>query len=131
MSINRVVVSGNLTRDPELKALQNGTQVLRFSVAVNDRKKNQQTGQWEDYPNYIDCVMFGTRAESISKYLYKGQRVTVDGKLHYSSWERDGQRRSKLEVYVDDIDLGSKSQRQQPQQYTAATPNEAESDLPF
>ena len=61
MAINRVSLSGNLTRDPELRAAQGGTAILRLGIAVNDRRKNQQTGEWEDYPNFIDCVMFGTR----------------------------------------------------------------------
>ena len=63
MSINRVIISGNLTRDPELRSTASGLPVLGFGVAVNDRRKNQQTGEWEDYPNFIDCTMFGARAE--------------------------------------------------------------------
>lgn len=111
MSINRCNISGNLTRDPEMRALRNGTQVLSFGVAVNDRRKNPQTGDWEDYPNFIDCTMFGTRAEAVGRYLSKGTKVAIEGKLRYSSWEKDGQRRSKLEVIVDEIEL--MSQRQQ------------------
>lgn len=105
MSINRVNISGNLTRDPELRATASGTQVLSFGVAVNDRRRNPQTGEWEDYPNFVDCTMFGTRAEAVSRYLSKGSKVAIEGKLRYSSWERDGQRRSKLEVIVDDIEF--------------------------
>ena len=108
MSINRVNISGNLTRDPELRATAGGTQVLSFSVAVNDRRKNPQTGDWEDYPNFVDCTMFGTRAEAVSRYLSKGTKVAIEGKLRYSSWERDGQRRSKLEVIVDEIEFMSR-----------------------
>ena len=107
VSINRVNITGNLTRDPELRATQGGTQVLHLGVAVNDRRRNQQTGNWEDYPNFIDCVMFGTRAEAISRYLRKGTKVAIEGKLRYSSWERDGQKRSKIEVVVDEIEFMS------------------------
>ena len=107
MSINRVNISGNLTRDPELRSTAGGTAILGFGVAVNDRRKNPQTGEWEDYPNFIDCVMFGTRAESVSRILRKGVKIAAEGKLRYSSWEKDGQRRSKLEVIVEDIDLMS------------------------
>ena len=110
MSINRVNISGNLTRDPELRATQGGMQVLGFGVAVNDRRRNQQTGEWEDYPNFVDCTMFGNRAEAVSRYLSKGTKVAIEGKLHYSSWEKDGQRRSKLEVIVDEIELMSSRQ---------------------
>ena len=111
MSINRCNISGNLTRDPEMRALRNGTQVLSFGVAVNDRRKNPQTGDWEDYPNFVDCTMFGSRAEAVGRYLAKGTKVAIEGKLRYSTWEKDGQRRSKLEVIVDEIEL--MSQRQQ------------------
>ena len=111
MSINRVNISGNLTRDPELRVTSGGTQVLSFGVAVNDRRRNPQTGEWEDYPNFVDCTMFGTRAEAVNRYLSKGSKVAIEGKLRYSSWERDGQRRSKLEVIVDEIEFMSRGQQ--------------------
>ena len=110
VSINRVNITGNLTRDPELRRTQGGTQVLHLGVAVNDRRRNPQTGNWEDYPNFIDCVMFGTRAEAIQRYLSKGTKVAIEGRLRYSSWERDGQKRSKIEVVVDEIEFMSSRQ---------------------
>ena len=110
VSINRVNITGNLTRDPELRATQSGTQVLHLGVAVNDRRRNPQTQQWEDYPNFIDCVMFGTRAEAIQRYLSKGTKVAIEGRLRYSSWERDGQKRSKIEVVIDEIEFMSSRQ---------------------
>ena len=110
VSINRVNITGNLTRDPELRATQSGTQVLHLGVAVNDRRRNPQTGNWEDYPNFIDCVMFGTRAEAIQRYLSKGTKVAIEGRLRYSSWERDGQKRSKIEVVIDEIEFMSSRQ---------------------
>lgn len=105
MSINKVIITGNLTREPEVRALPSGTAVLNFGMAVNDRRKNNQTGEWEDYPNFIDCVMFGARAQSVSRFMAKGGKVAVEGRLHFSQWERDGQKRSKLEVVVDEIEL--------------------------
>ena len=105
MSINRVVISGNITRDPELRRTQSGMAILSLGIAVNDRRRNSQTGEWEDYTNFIDCTMFGSRAESLSNILVKGMKVAIDGKLRYSQWERDGQRRSKIEVVIDEIDL--------------------------
>lgn len=105
MSINRVVISGNLTRDPDLRSTASGMPVLGFGVAVNDRRKNQQTGEWEDYPNFIDCTMFGARAQSVSRFLTKGMKVAIEGKLRWSQWERDGQKRSKIEVIVDEIEF--------------------------
>ena len=111
MSINRVNISGNLTRDPELRVTASGTQVLSFGVAVNDRRRNPQTGEWEDYPNFVDCTMFGTRAEAVRRYLSKGSKVAIEGKLRYSSWEKDGERRSKIGVIVDEIEFMSRAGR--------------------
>lgn len=129
MSINKVMATGNLTRDPELRATPAGTQVLRFGMAVNDRAKNQQTGEWEDRPNFVDCVIFGARAEAMARILAKGTKVAVEGRLRYSSWQdKEGNRRSKLEVVVDEIDLmSSRAAAQQPAQgasqaYAASAP---------
>ncbi len=108
MSINRVAISGNLTRDPEVRTTASGMPVMSLGIAVNDRRKNNQTGEWEDYANFIDCTMFGSRAQNVSQFLSKGQRVFIEGKLRYSQWEKDGQRRSKIEVIIDDIDFGSR-----------------------
>ena len=107
MSINRVVISGNLTRDPELRRTQSGMAVLGFGIAVNDRRKDPQTGEWGDYANFVDCTVFGARAEALSNILSKGMKVAIEGKLRWSQWERDGQKRSKLEVIVDEIEFMS------------------------
>jgi single-strand DNA-binding protein len=105
MSINKVILSGNLTRDPELRATASGLPVLSFGLAVNDRRKNPSTGEWEDAVNFVDCTMFGNRAESVSRWMSKGKKIALEGKLRWSQWERDGQKRSKLEVIVDDIEI--------------------------
>lgn len=115
MGINKVALSGNLTRDAELRKTQSGTAVLGFGLAVNEKRKNSRTGEWEDYANFVDCTLFGARAEDIAKYLTKGFKVALTGKLSYSSWEKDGQKRSKLEVIVDEVDFMSSGQQQQPQ----------------
>lgn len=127
MSINHVLITGNLTRDPELHSTAAGTAVLSFGVAVNDRRKNAQTEQWEDYPNFIDCTMFGARAQSVSRFLSKGSKVAIEGKLRWSQWERDGQKRSKIEVIVDDIEFMSRQQGQLGSEpvYAAAAPAQA------
>lgn len=126
MSINKVLISGNLTRDAELRQTQGGMAILSFGVAVNDRRKNNQTGEWEDYANFVSCTMFGTRAEKLGQYLTKGLKVAIEGKLHWSQWEdrNGGGKRSKLDVYVDNIEFMSSRQgggqggyQQQPQQY--------------
>jgi len=140
MSINHVNISGNLTRDPELRSTAGGTNILSFGVAVNDRHKNPQTGKWENVPNFIDCIVFGQRAEALSRFISKGVKVSIDGKLHYSSWEtKDGQRRSKLEVVVEEIEFLSKSQttattaQGQPSFAAPQAPEEElyDSDIPF
>ena len=107
MSINKVFISGNLTRDPEVRNTASGSQILSFSVAVNDRRKDPATGEWGDYANYIDCTMFGNRVDYFSRNLSKGSKVAVEGKLRWSQWEsRDGSgKRSKIEVIVDDMEL--------------------------
>ena len=107
--INRVALTGRLTRDPELRATAGGTSVLGFGLAVNSRRKNQQTGQWEDHADFIDCTMFGNRAEALSRILAKGSFAAVEGRLRYSSWERDGQKRSKVEVVAEEVVLATRA----------------------
>ena len=112
-NINSVVISGNLIRDPELINGANDSKVLKMCVAVNDRKRNHETGEWENVPNFIDCVFFGARAEGLSKTLTKGSRVTVKGRLSYRSWQdsKTGERRSKLDVVGEDIEFMSRANR--------------------
>ena len=106
MSINKVMISGNTTRDAELRATSTGNSVLTFGVAVNDRRRNAN-GEWEDYANFVDCQLFGRRAEALAQYLTKGTKVAIEGRLHYSSWEdrNGGGRRSKIDVYVDELEF--------------------------
>lgn len=123
MNINRCELSGHVTRDGDLKATTGGTSVLAFGLAFNDRKRNTQTGEWEDVPNFIDCVIFGKYAESMEPYITKGRHVYVAGKLRYSSWEKDGGKRSKIELVVDTLDLASApKQTKQAAPYQPAQP---------
>ncbi len=106
MSINRVVLTGNLTRDAELKQTSGGMAIVKMRLAVNDRRKNASTGQWEDSPNYIDVTMFGSRGEALSRFLSKGKQIAVEGKLRWHEWESSaGEKRNGLEVVADDIEL--------------------------
>lgn len=116
MSINRVQLVGNLTRDPELRTTSKGTPILHFGLAVNDRVKGAD-GKWEDRPNFVDCTVFGNRAEPLSRFVAKGQKVAVEGKLRYLAWEKDGVKRSKLEVICDEVEL---MQRRDPGQQAQA-----------
>lgn len=118
MSINNVSIMGNLTREPELRSTAGGTAVLSFGIAVNDRRKNA-SGQWEDVPNFFECVTFGSRATALSDILTKGMKVAIAGKLRYSSWEKDGQKHSKVDIIANDVELmqNRKPQQERPQQY--------------
>ena len=127
MSINKCFLSGRLTKDAELRSTNGGTGLLTFGIAVNDRRKNPNTNEWEDVPNFFDCCVFGNRAGAIAQYMTKGTLVSIEGRLHWSSWESDGERRSKVEVIVDEVEFmshgGDGQQRQQqtpPRQYGQA-----------
>lgn len=129
MSINSVTLSGNLTRDFEVRTTASGTPVGSVGIAVNDRRKNGQTGEWEDHANFFDLVMYGSRSEKIAQYLTKGTHVTVSGKLQHRQWEKDGQRRSKVEVVIDDIDFtGRRAETHEPVKETEAYYDE---NIPF
>ena len=116
MSINQVSITGNLTREPELRSTAGGTEVLSFGIAVNDRRKSA-SGQWEDVPNFFECVTFGNRATALGDILAKGMKVAVAGKLRYSSWEKDGQRHSKVDIIANEIELMQNRRPQQEQDY--------------
>lgn len=105
MSINSVSISGNLGRDPELRVTPTGTSVLSLSVAVNDRVRDQQTGEWRDRANWVDVVVFGSRADAIAPFLAKGSKVAVSGRLRWSQWQdkQTGANRSKLEVVAGEV----------------------------
>lgn len=135
--MNSVNISGNVTRDAELRQTKGGSAVLSFTVAVNDRKKNPATGQWEDVPNFIDCIVFGNYASALQPHITKGAKVAISGKLRYSSWERDGHKRSKLEVVADEVVTlsgGSKRVQYEKPQIIAkpqGQPEVYDEDIPF
>lgn len=133
MSINRVTLTGNLTRDIEIRYTQNNFPIGSFCLAVNDRKKNAQTDQWEDVPCFVNCTLLGKRAEGLQQYLNKGQKVGVDGKLEFSQWQTDaGEKRSTLKVLVNDLELlgGSRQQEQEQEQDAPAVTVDTD-DIPF
>jgi single-strand DNA-binding protein len=103
-SINTVVLVGNLTRDPELKALPSGTSVCSLRVAVNDRVKDPTTGEWTDKPNYISVDVFGGQAENCAQYLARGRQVAIEGRLRWREWEtQDGQKREAVSVAANNV----------------------------
>lgn len=137
--INNVSLTGRLTRDPDLRVTAGGTQLLSFSLAFNTSVRNRQTGEWDERGNFIDCTMFGNRAEALSHYLAKGQKVAISGKLRYATWDKDGQRHSKLDLIVDEIDFmaprqgGSQSAQTTPAPQVPVPPiaDDFDDDIPF
>ena len=109
MAVNHVVEIGNLTRDAEMKYLSSGTAVLKFSIAVNERRK--QGEQWVDEANFFDVVLYGKSAENLNQYLVKGKQVAVEGKLHQNRWEHEGKTMTKIEIVASNVQLlGGKSE---------------------
>jgi single-strand DNA-binding protein len=103
-NINRVIITGNLTRDPELRSLSSsGTSVCTLRVACNGRRRNS-AGEWEDQPNYFDVTVWGAQGENCSRYLSKGRPVAVDGRLHWREWTtEEGQKRSSVDIIADSV----------------------------
>ncbi len=103
-NINRVVLVGNLTRDPELRHTPSGMAVCKLRVAVNTRQKDQATGQWGDKPNYFDVTVWGNQGESCSQFLSKGRPVAIDGRLDWREWDaQDGTKRQAVEIIADNV----------------------------
>lgn len=112
MAVNNATICGNITRDMEVRTTNSGYAIGEFSVAVNERRKNQQ-GQWEDDPQFFDCKVLGDRATKLAPYLTKGTKATVSGKLKQDRWEdQQGNKRSKVYILVNDIEFMSRSNSQ-------------------
>ena len=132
MTINKAFITGNLTRDAELRSTGGGLAVANFAVAVNERVKNNSTGEWEDRANFIDCTMFGRRAEALAQYMTKGTKVTIEGKLRWSQWEKNGEKRSKVEVVVDEVELmAARGEKRTPEAPTEPQTRMYDEDIPF
>ena len=113
-NINSVVITGNLTRDPELRSLPSGTSVCKMRVAVNSRRKDSSSGEWVDKPNYFDVTVWGAQGENCANYLSKGRPVAVSGRLEWREWEaQDGGKRQAVEIIADSVQfLGSRGDNQ-------------------
>ena len=109
-SINRVVLVGNLTADPELRHTPSGTAVCKLRLAVNTRRKDGATGEWTEKPNYFAVTVWGQQGENCATYLSKGRPVAVDGRLEWREWEaQDGSKRQAVEIIADSVQfLGSR-----------------------
>ncbi len=131
-SFNRVILMGNITRDVELRYIPSGTAVADLSLAVNDRVKRGD--QWQDETTYVDCTLWGRTAEVANEFLQKGWPCLIEGRLKLESWEKDGQKRSKLKVVCEKLQLlGGK--KQQSDAYSQPAPSGAtpapNEDIPF
>jgi single-strand DNA-binding protein len=109
-NINRIVMTGNLTADPELRSLPSGTSVCSMRIACNTRRKNGSTGEWEDKPNYFNVTVWGAQGENAARYLAKGRAVAIDGRLEWREWEaQDGTKRQATDIIADSVQfLGSR-----------------------
>jgi single-strand DNA-binding protein len=112
MSFNKVIVMGNLTKDPEMKHLSSGKAVANFSIAINDKYK--KGGEWVDSVSYLDVVVFDRQAETCNEYLSKGKPVLIEGKLQQNRWEaQDGTKRSKVEIVASRVVFLSSGDKKQ------------------
>lgn len=139
-SLNRVILLGNLTRDPELRYAPNGTAIARFGLAVNSRYR--QGEEWKEDVCFVDVVVFGRQAETAGEYLSKGRPALIEGRLQWRSWEsQDGQKRSKHEVIADRVQFMPRARdegvgRSSPEAVPAGgeeldAPLPEEDDIPF
>jgi single-strand DNA-binding protein len=103
-NINRVIITGNLTADPDLRSLPSGTSICKLRVACNTRRKDNSTGEWVDKPNYFDVTVWGAQGENCARYLSKGRPVAIDGRLEWREWESpEGQKRQGVDIIADTV----------------------------
>lgn len=145
-NLNKVLLMGNLTRDPQLTYLPSQTPVVEFGLATSHKYKKQDGTMAED-TCFVDCRMYGKRAETINKYVKKGDPIFVEGRLQYDSWEKDGRKQSRLRIFVENFQFLPRSGQgnqggghQAPQAQSAGYPDtstdapygaDADDDIPF
>lgn len=132
--INQVAITGRVATDPELRATSSGTQVLTFRVAVNERARSAD-GNWEDRASFVGCVCFGRQCDWLSRELAKGTPIAGSGRLHQTTWEQNGERRSRLEVILEDVRRLAAREAPAASQAQEAVPTGApdvyDDDIPF
>jgi single-strand DNA-binding protein len=132
-NINRVILTGNLTKDPEVRTLANsGQTVCTLRIACNGRRRTSE-GQWEDAPNYFDVTVWGQQGENCGKFLSKGRGVAIDGRLRWRSWETDGQKRQAVDIIAETVQfLGGRDDASNGNgNGFSSSVREAESDIPI
>lgn len=126
-NLNRWLGTANLTRDPSLKTTESGTKIAELRIAVNSRMK--RAGEWVDRANYFDVVVFGAQTEAIGRYLHKGSAVAIDGRLEYSEWEKDGEKRSRVVIIADSVQFTDGKPREEDEPEPVA--GGVDEDIPF
>jgi single-strand DNA-binding protein len=131
-NINRVIITGNLTKDPDLRSLSSGNSVCSLRVACNGRRKNNETGQWEDQPNYFDVTVWGAQGENCARYLAKGRGVAVDGRLQWREWtDQQGNKRQSVDIIAESVQfLGGRDDAGNGNGFSSGA-RAAESDVPI
>lgn len=130
-NVNKVFLMGNLTRDVEMRSMPSGASVGSFGIAVNERFKAKD-GEWQERAHFIDCEIFGARAEAMSKYIGKGSPVFLEGRLRLDQWQdKQGQNRSKLKVVVDNFEFVGSGERESGPRIPKADPEISHEQIPF
>ena len=131
-NINRVIITGNLTRDPEIRSTPSGQSVCSLRVACNGRRRNPQTNDWEDAPNYFDVSVWGSQGENCHRYLSKGRPVAVDGRLQWREWtDKDGNKRQSVDIVADSVQfLGGRDEAGNGNGFSSSA-RAQESDVPI
>ena len=130
MNINRVVMTGNLTKDPDLRSTPNGLAICKLRVACNTRRRNG-AGDWEEKPNFFDVTVFGGQGERCKQYLSKGRAVAVDGRLEWREYEVEGQKRQSVDIIADSVQfLGGRDDASNGNGFSSSA-RATESDVPI
>lgn len=133
MNVNRVIVTGNLTADPDLRQLQSGTALCRLRLAVNTRRR-QADGTWGEKPNYFDVVVWGAQGEAANRFLSKGSAVAVDGRLEWREWTAEsGEKRQAVEIVAENVEFLDRRSGGHSEQIPLEEPDEQldADDVPF
>jgi single-strand DNA-binding protein len=130
MYINKAIIAGNVTRDPELKSLPSGIKVTTFSVATNRFWKDAATGEKKEMAEYHNIVVFGRQAENCAQYVKKGSQISVIGRIQTRSWEQDGQKKYRTEIIAEDVQFGSRPQMGTGSSYSPASSQPKSDDAP-
>ena len=132
-NINRVILTGNLTQDPELRSTPDGTAVCTLRVASNSRRKDATTSEWTDKLNYFDVTAFGAPGENAARYLTRGRGVAIDGRLDWREWQtQDGSKRQAIQITADTVQFldAPRHSPQRPASQADVTAN-PDDDIPF